>query len=132
MERIVKLLFCFGLFFSIGFGLPCFAEGETTQTVVQNPELLDCVRTYNIPYDKLFYLTLTGVTENNFELKEMQTKSGYIIFETGYRKFLASIVYVSASKSMLKITPYSGNYDFKPEVPKKMFAYIETYQNVKF
>ena len=118
--------------FAIGFGVVCYADEVKPAAEVNNPELLDCVKTFPIPYDKLFYLTLTGVSANNFELKEMQTKSGYIIFETGYRKFLASIVYVSSMKSMLKITPYSGNYDFDPSVPKKMFSYVEMYQNVKF
>ena len=132
MERVIKFLVCLMLIFTAGICVPVFADEVQTSSQVNNPELLECVRTFSIPYDKLFYLTLTGVTENNFELKEMQTRSGYIIFETGYRKFLASVVYVSSSKSMLKITPYSGNYDFDPSVPKKMFAYIDTYQNVKF
>lgn len=128
MERIIKLL----LILAFGLFLPVFAE---TQQPVQNvqqpaqvkkPELMDCVRTFPLAYDKLFYLTLAGLNEYNYKIKEIQTKSGYIIFETGYRKYLVSIVYVSAQKSIIKITPYSGNYDFNPAVPQNVFKYIET------
>ena len=87
MERVIKFLVCLMLIFTAGICVPVFADEVQTSSQVNNPELLECVRTFSIPYDKLFYLTLTGVTENNFELKEMQTRSGYIIFETGYRKF---------------------------------------------
>ena len=91
-----------------------------------------CIKTFPVSYDKLYYLTLSGINENNYSIKELQTKSGYIVFETGNRKYLASIVYVSSANAMLKITPYSGNYDFPLEVPQSVFKYIETYQAAKF
>lgn len=129
MERIVVL----GLIFCV-IGLFCpdvvMAEPTTpaqTQTV-KNPEPSDCIKTFPVSYDKLFYLTLSAANEYNYQIKEIQSKSGYIIFETGYRKYLASVVYVSSAKSMLKITPYSGNYDFPVVVPQNMFKYIEQYQ----
>lgn len=111
-----------------------------TDTSVQNPaaaakpntEFSTCTKTFPVGVEKLFYLTLSAANEYDYKIKEIQTKSGYIIFETGYRKFLASVIYVSSEKSMLKITPYSGNYDFSPEVVQKVFNYITQYQNTQF
>ena len=129
MERIVKLLSV--ILFLFVWILSVYSN--TAETVEQvKPELSNCIKTYPITFDKLYFLTLVSLNENNYQIKEVQTKGGYIVFETGNRKFLASIVYVSSSKSMLKITPYSGNYDFKMEVPQNIFKYIETYQNQKY
>lgn len=130
MERIVKLLII--LIFSAAFIMPVYSNPAVNDAQVVKPELSNCIKTYPISFDKLYYLTLAGINEYNYQIKEIQTKGGYIVFETGYRKFLASIVYVSSSKSMLKITPYSGNYDFPVDVPQNIFKYIETYHNQKF
>lgn len=132
MERIVKTL----IVLSLGLFIPAFADTQQAvqspqQTQVQKTELMKCVRTFELPYDKLFYLTLAGLNEYNYKIKEIQTRSGYIIFETGYRKFLASIVYVSSQKSILKITPFSGNYDFNPTVIQNIFKYIDAELNDK-
>ena len=135
MERIIALLL---LLCIMSIGSPNFVKAEPTTTTatqtqtVKAPEPTDCVKTFPIPYDKLFYLTLAATNEYNYQIKEIQSKSGYIIFETGYRKYLASIVYVSSTKSMLKITPYSGNYDFPLTVIQNMFKYVELYQDKKF
>ena len=129
MERIIKLFSI--IVFAFALILPVYSESVDTTQVVR-PELSNCIKTFPIAFDKLYFLTLAGLNEYNYQIKEIQTKGGYIIFETGYRKYLASIVYVSSSKSMLKITPYSGNYDFPIEVPQNVFKYVETYQNQKF
>ena len=129
MERIIKAIFVCIL--SLGMFLPAYAD-TSAPTAVQKPDISNCVRTYSIAYDKLYYLTLAGLNEYNYKIREIQTKGGYIVFETGYRKFLASIVYVSSGKSILKITPYSNNYDFDINVPQNLFKYVETYQAEKF
>jgi hypothetical protein len=133
MERIIKTL----VILSLGLFVPAYAAIQQPVQNVQQPvqvqksELINCVKTYPIAYDKLFYLTLAGLNEYNYKIKEIQTKSGYIVFETGYRKFLVSIVYVSSQKSIIKITPYSGNYDFNPTVPQNVFKYIDSEMNNK-
>ena len=129
MERTIKILLLIVL--SFGFGIPVYSD--TVDVPVQAQiDISQCIKTYPVSYDKLYYLTLAGVNEYNYSIKEIQTRGGYIIFETGNRKYLASIVYVSSAKSMLKITPYSGNYDFPLGVVQNIFKYIDTYQNVKF
>lgn len=107
-------------------------KSDMPAQVVVHPAPTDCVKTFQIPFDKLFYLTLAATNEFDYVIKEIQSKSGYIIFETGYRKYLASIVYVSSDKSILKITPYSGNYDFPACVVKNMFEYVDKYKEQKY
>ena len=138
MERIIKSLVVFVILSLVCLPVRVSAEEPLSDSVLQvkkelpHTEFSSCIKTFPLTVEKLYYLTLAATNEYNYEIRELQSKSGYIIFETGYRKFLASIIYVSANKSMLKITPYSGNYDFSPEIPKKVFSYIETYQNEKY
>jgi hypothetical protein len=86
-----------------------------------------------IGYEKLFFLTLASTNEYDYNIDEIQTKGGYIVFNTSSnQKFLATIVYVSSTKSMLKITPYNNSYSFSKEIPQKVFNYIETNQSKSF
>lgn len=134
MERIVKLLLALFILLSVSVCNVCAETSVTVQQQIVQPQVVqptaaDCIKTFQIPYNKLFFLTLAAANEYNYKIKEIQTKSGYIIFETGYRKYLAGIIYVSAEKSILKITPYSGNYDFPPNVPQSVFKYVEQYKD---
>ena len=136
MERITKVVTLFVLITlfcsSSVFSEEQFYDAPKQVKEVTATEFSQCVKTFSVTVEKLYYLTLGACSENNFEIKEIQSRGGYIIFETGYRKFLASIIYVSSNKSMLKITPYSNNYDFSPEIPQKVFKYIELNQNMKY
>lgn len=124
MERIIKLFAI--IIFSISLCLPTMAE-----TVVQTKiaSTTDCVKTFPIGYEKLYYLTLAAANNYNYKIKEMQTKGGFIIFTDNNNKvFLASIVYVSSAKSMLKLTPCDNTYNFTVGTPNNMFSYIEANQ----
>jgi hypothetical protein len=137
MERITKVFATAFILITIICSSSILAEEQFSdaQTQIKAPlqtEFTQCVKTFPVTVEKLYYLTLGACSEYNFEIREIQSRGGYIIFETGYRKFLASIIYVSSNKSMLKITPYSNNYDFSPEIPQKIFKYIELNQNIRY
>jgi len=103
------------------------------KTTTKQAVMSDCIKTFPIGFEKLYYLTLAAANEYNYNIDEIQTKSGYIVFSiAGKRKFLASIIYVSSSKSMLKITPYDGIYNFTTETPQNIFKYVELNQNKTF
>ncbi|DAA95998.1 TPA: hypothetical protein CPT80_07800 [Candidatus Gastranaerophilales bacterium HUM_9] len=125
MERIIKLFFI--LFLAV---CPCMqAFGDTTQTQTKMATTTDCIKTFPIGFEKLYYLTLAGINQYNYKIKEMQTKSGFIIFTDNNNKtFLASIIYVSSTKSMLKLTPCDNTYNFTIHTPTNMFNYIEANQ----
>lgn len=128
MERIIKFILV--LFLCLLPTVPTLAD---TVQPVRQAVLSDCVKIFPIGFEKLYYLTLASTNEYNYNINEIQSKAGYIVFTTNTkRKFLASIVYVSSSKSMLKITPYDGIYNFTTDVPQKMFKYIELNQSKSF
>ena len=71
MERIIKLLLVVIL-----TGFVCPALAETPQpNVLGAPQTLtlpQCIKTFNVGYEKLFLLTEAAISDNNFNVLEMQ------------------------------------------------------------
>ena len=126
MERI-KFILVIVICLLFGYGLNVCAEEMTLSALVtpQNVEFNDCTKQYNIPPEKLYYLTACAINENRFEVLELQSKTGYILFKAAGKEFLASIVKLGTQKSMLKITPTDGNYYFAPGIVSNTFKYID-------
>ena len=126
MERIIKSLIIILFVFCINICVPTVANTNISATMATTT---DCIKTFPIGFEKLYYLTLAGINQYNYKIKEMQTKSGFIIFTDNNNKtFLASIIYVSSTKSMLKLTPCDNTYNFTIHTPTNMFNYIEANQ----
>ncbi len=144
MERVKKYLIT-GLFILLAGVYPASAEvmpqNETAQdssvaagessvnlsTLVtpQNVSFEICTKTFAMNSDRLFYLTLAAVNANRFEIKEIQSKTGYILFMAVGKEFLASVISIDKYRSMLKITPANNNYFFAPGIVLNMYKYIE-------
>lgn len=117
----------------------CCAEGATApeQVTIQavtssfspvEPQSVDfsgCYKFYKLDSQKLFYLTLAGINANKFKIDEIQNKSGYILFTVAKKQFLAIVINVDSSNSMLKITPCNNIYYFPIGIVQNMFKYIE-------
>lgn len=125
-----KTSFLFLLTLLLCSNTPSFAQEETTpvqtQAVVSYTNFRDCIRLYKIPAEKLFVLALSSVNANKFDLLEIQSRNGYIIFETQGREFLLSIMKKDKNLAFLKLTPADNNYYFPPAIPQKIFNYIDT------
>ena len=125
MERIVKILIIF-----IMLCTPAWADMTMQQlTTPANVSFETCIRTYNLPVNKLYYLTLNSITANNFETKELQSKTGYVLFKAAGREFLATVAYYGANKSILRITPANNVYYFAPGIVLNIFKYIDVYMD---
>ena len=125
MERIVKILIIF-----IMLCTPAWADMTMQQlTTPANVSFETCIKTYNLPVNKLYYLTLNSITANNFETKELQSKTGYILFKAAGREFLATVAYYGANKSILRITPANNVYYFAPGIVLNIFKYIDVYMD---
>ena len=123
MERIIKSLIITLFICCINICVPTVANTNISATMATTT---DCIKTFPIGYKKLYFLTLSATTQYNYEIKEIQTKSGFIIFTDNNNKtFLASIIYVSSAKSMLKITPCDNTYNFTVNTPNNIFNYVE-------
>ena len=130
MERTIKLFFTF-LFIIILAQLSCRADDDamllSTLITPQNVNFNICTRTYVLSPEKLFYMAIASANANRFEVEEIQSKTGYILFNAVNKQYLASVVKVDDTHSMLKITPTNNNYFFPPGVVLNFFKYIDLY-----
>ena len=71
MERIKYLFIFFAIILLSGFGNCTFAEESTLSALItpRNVEFESCTKQYNIPPEKLYYLTAGAINANRFEEK---------------------------------------------------------------
>ncbi len=100
-------------------------EVSYAQTTAAYTNYRDCIRLYKLPFGKLFYLALSSVNANKYEILEMQSRNGYIIFEADGREFLLNVMKKDKSYTFLKLAPCDNNYYFSPTIPQKIFRYID-------
>lgn len=129
MERAIKFLLVLFVFLFFGT-LPAKAEESmpiSTLVTPQNVNFNICTRTYILPPEKLFYLAVASANANKFDVEEIQSKTGYILFTAVNKQYLASVVKVDSTHTQLKITPTNNNYFFPPGVVLNFFRYIDLY-----
>lgn len=124
MERklvILLLMLILGMPFAKADEQPSMA----TLVTPQNVDFKLCTRMYIMPAEKLFYMAIASAKENKFSVDEIQSKTGYILFTAAGKQYLASVVKVDDTKTMLKITPTNNNYFFAPGIVSNFFRYID-------
>lgn len=100
-------------------------------TQPQNIAFENCSKMFAVNKEKLFYLTLSGVTANKFSIDEIQSNNGYIIFSAANKKYLATVAGIDSSNAILKITPCNNTYFFPSGIYIGMFKYIELNLNTE-
>lgn len=109
--------------------VPSFASGEqmslSTLITAQNVPYENCYKVYNTDNVSLFFLTLAAINANRFNVDEIQSKSGYILFTAVNKPFVATVVNVNTNQGMLRITPADNNYYFQPGIVLNIYKYIE-------
>ena len=128
MERSIKFLLSLVVLMTV-CGLPTFAVGEplslSTLITSQNVTFDNCTKVFNTDNSSLFFLTLAAINANRFDIDEIQSNSGYILFTAVNKQFLATISNVNTSQGLLKITPVDGLYYFQPGICSNIFKYID-------
>lgn len=136
---IILLAFCvttLGAYGAVSSTLPSQTTTSDIKPITSAPQNISpitpqpvdftkCTKKFFINNQKLFYLTLSAVNANRFQIEEIQSQSGLVIFSVSGREYLACIVEVSSSISMLKITPIDNVYTFPIGIVQNMFKYIE-------
>ena len=129
---IKRFLACALLCVSIS-AVRAFSQDTIDKTYKQNAasytNYKDCIRLYKLPYEKLYYLALSSANFNKYEIKEMQSRNGYIIFEAEGREFLLDILKKDKNYTFLKLTPCDNNYYFNPQIPRKIYNYVDLHFN---
>ena len=128
MARIIKIFFIF-IISMVMFSGAAYSEGEqsslSTLITAQNVPFERCYAIYNTDNVSLFFLTLAGINANRFQVNEIQSKSGYILFTAVNKQFLASISNVNKNQGLLRITPVDGVYYFQPGIVLNIFKFVE-------
>lgn len=94
-------------------------------TVSQNIMFENCTKIFGVSQEKLFYLTLASISANRFNIDEIQSSNGYIIFSANRNKYLATISKIDKTNAILKITPCNNIYNFPPGIITNTFKYID-------
>lgn len=124
---------CFGLFF-LSHSVNCeevyspitiYQPTISTLITPQNVSFENCTKEYAMNQEKLYYLAISAINANRFEVVELQSKTGYILFKAVNKEFLATVVKLGVNKSMLKITPTNNNYYFALGIVSNIFKYID-------
>lgn len=122
MERTIKIIVLLFLLFV----MPVKAEENPAYMITpQNVDFKLCTRTYIMSEEKMFYVAIAAIKANNFEVDEIQSKTGYILFTAGGKQYLASVVKTDSTHTQLKITPINNNYFFAPGIVLNVFRYID-------
>lgn len=125
MERTIKIFIT--AFFVILSFLPVAAEEVNPATLVtpQNVDYKICTRSYIMKPEKLFYMAIASAQANRFDINEIQSKTGYILFTAAGKEYLASVMRIDSNNSQLRITPVNNNYFFAPGIVLNFFRYID-------
>ena len=94
-------------------------------TTPQNINFADCTKIYPLDKEILFTKTLSAIVTNKYNIEEIQTSNGYIMFSALNRKYLATIAEIDKSNSILKITPCNNTYFYPPVIFLNVFKYID-------
>ncbi len=129
MAGIVRFVLLTFMLFVFAFVPKCYAETQpvslSTLVTVQNVPFEQCTKVFNIDAENLFYLTMASINANRFKIVEIQSKTGYILFNAVNKEFLASVVKLDSKTSLLRVTPTNNVYYFQPGIVLNLFRYIE-------
>ena len=101
------------------------------QTTSAYTNYRDCIRLYKLPFEKLFLLALSSVNENKYEIVEMQSRNGYILFSAEGREFLLTVMKKDKNFTFLRLTPADNNYYFSSFIPQKIFRQVDVNFNAE-
>lgn len=123
IKKILKLAFIFALITNLNAF--CADEITSTNSMPNAIPLEQCQKRYPVTSEKLFYSTLSSITDSNFKIVEIQSTKGYISFDVWGREFLAMIAKIDDTNSMIKITPMNNSYYFSPWIIQRLFANLK-------
>ena len=107
---IKKIFLIFGLLISMGYA-----------------SILDeCYKIYPVDADNLFMASLNVLSSSNkFEISEIQTKNGYILFSTGAKYYLLTVTRRYKNQSEVKILPQNSDYSQGSTIAASIFGMLD-------
>jgi len=133
MERILVLVGIVLVYFMMN-NMPALAIEQlnlSTLITAQNVKYETCTKVFNTDHVSLFNLTIAAINANRFQIDEIQSKSGYVLFTAVNKQFMATVANVNTNQGIVRITPVDSNYFFQPGIVLNIFKYIELNINNK-
>lgn len=86
----------------------------------------DSFKIYSKDADTLFMTTLSALNASKqFEVVEMQTKNGYILFLYGSKYYLLTLTKRYQNQTEIKILPQNSDYSQGSDVAKAVFNLVD-------
>lgn len=92
---------------------------------IPHTDFSQCVKTYPLSTENLVYMCLTALSLNNYQIKEIQFRTGTILFSANSKEFILTTARKDMKNSFVKILPSDNNYNFSPIVINKIYNYID-------
>ena len=85
----------------------------------------ECYKIYPVDADDLFMASLNVLSNNSrFEISEIQTKNGYILFTTGSKYYLLTVTRRYKNQSEVKVLPQNSDYSQGSGVASAIFTLL--------
>lgn len=86
----------------------------------------DSYKIYSKDADSLFMNALSAIdADNKFEVVEIQSKNGYILFLHGSKYYLLTLTKRYQNQTEIKILPQNSDFSQGSEVAKSVFSLID-------
>ena len=85
----------------------------------------DSSKNFGVSADNMYLTSLSVLNSLNYEIIEIQSKSGYILFRTGAKDYIMTVTALSPVTSNNKILPANSVYSTGTAVQKTIFEQLE-------
>lgn len=86
----------------------------------------ECYKIFSQNPDTLFMSAISAINSSSkFNLSEIQSKNGYILFSYGSKFYLLTLTKKYQNHTEIKILPQNSNYSDDNEVAKMLFSLID-------
>jgi len=85
----------------------------------------DSSKNFGVSADNMYLTSLSVLNSLNYEIIEMQSKSGYILFRTGAKDYIMTVTALTPVTSNIKILPANSVYSTGTAVQKTIFNELE-------
>lgn len=92
---------------------------------VQKTSINQCTETVQVNSEQLFYLTLTALNKMNYQIKEVQSKTGTVLFQAAQKEFMVTIADIDKNNTFIKILPTDSDYEFSPALIQNVFYFVK-------
>lgn len=86
----------------------------------------ECYKIYPVDADNLFMSSLNVLSNSDkFEISEIQTKNGYILFSVGSKYYLLTVTKRYKNQSEIKILPQNSDYSQGSVIATTIFTLLD-------